>query len=38
VHAGGLIEIVLPNGILVRVDTKVDDRALRRVFEALQAR
>jgi transposase len=38
VHAGGLIEIVLPNGILVRVDAKVDERALRRVFEALQAR
>lgn len=27
VHAGGLIEIVLPDGILVRVDAKVDDRA-----------
>ena len=38
VHAVGLIEIVLPDGILVRVDAKVDDRALRRVFEALQAR
>ncbi|HKR91690.1 IS66-like element accessory protein TnpA [Novosphingobium sp.] len=38
VHAGGLIEIVLPDGILVRVDAKVDDRALRRVIEALQAR
>jgi transposase len=38
VHAGGLIEIVLPDGILVRVDAKVDDRALRRVFEALHAR
>jgi hypothetical protein len=38
VHTGGLIEIVLPDGILVRVDAKVDDRALRRVFEALHAR
>jgi transposase len=38
VHAGGLVEIVLPDGILVRVDAKVDDRALRRVIEALQAR
>jgi transposase len=38
VPAGGLIEIVLPDGILVRVDAKVDDRALRRVIEALQAR
>ena len=38
VHAGGLIEIVLPDGILVRVDAKIDDRALRRVFAALQAR
>jgi transposase len=37
-HTGGLIEIVLPDGILVRVDAKVDDRALRRVIEALQAR
>ena len=37
-HAGGLIEIVLPDGILVRMDAKVDDRALRRVFAALQAR
>jgi transposase len=38
VHAVGLIEIVLPDGILVRVDAKVDDRALRRVIEALLAR
>jgi hypothetical protein len=29
---------VLPDGILVRVDAKVDDCALRRVFEALHAR
>ena len=31
----GLIEIVLPNGILVRVDAGVDGRALRRVLSAL---
>jgi transposase len=32
----GLIEIVLPGGISVRVDAQVDDRALRRVFAALR--
>lgn len=32
----GLIEIVLPGGALVRVDTQVDGRALRRVLSALQ--
>ncbi len=37
-HAVGLIEIVLPDGILVRVDAHVDDRALRCVLDALQAR
>jgi transposase len=31
----GLIEIVLPGGALVRVDTHVDGRALRRVLGAL---
>jgi transposase len=31
----GLIEIVLPNGTLVRVDAGVDGRALRRVLSAL---
>ena len=32
----GLIEIVLPGGISVRVDAQVDDRALRRVLAALR--
>ena len=31
----GLIEIVLPGGALVRVDARVDGRALRRVLGAL---
>ena len=31
----GVIEIVLPNGTLVRVDAGVDGRALRRVLSAL---
>jgi len=34
----GLIEIVLPGGTRVRVDAHVDDRALRCVLDALQAR
>ena len=34
----GLIEIVLPGGISVRVDAHVDDRALRCVLAALHAR
>ena len=37
-HAGGLIEIVLPSGISVRVDAHVDSRALRRVLGALEGR
>ena len=32
----GLMEIVLPGGISVRVDAQVDDRALRRVLAALR--
>lgn len=36
--AGGLIEIVLPNGASVRVDAHVDGRALRRVLDALDER
>ena len=32
----GLIEIVLPPGILVRVDARVDEPALRRVLAALR--
>ena len=36
-HAG-LIEIVLPSGVSVRVDAHVDSRALRRVLGALEGR
>lgn len=35
---GGSIEIVLPGGIVVRVDTQVDGAALRRVLDALERR
>ena len=38
VHADGLIEIVLPSGVLVRVDAHVDGGALRRVLGALEGR
>jgi transposase len=34
----GLIEIVLPGSVLVRVDAHVDGRALRRVLGALSER
>ena len=34
----GLIEIVLPCGVWVRVDAEVDGRALRRVLSALDGR
>ena len=34
----GVIEIVLPSGVLVRVDAAVDGRALRRVLSALDDR
>ena len=34
----GLIEIVLPDGVSLRVDAQVDARALRRVLGALQGR
>ena len=34
----GLIEIVLPSGVLVRVDAAVDSRALRRVLGILDDR
>ena len=34
----GLIEIVLPSGVLVRVDAEVDGRALRRVLGILDDR
>ena len=38
VHSGGLIEIVLPCGVSLRVDAHVDGRALRRVLGALGGR
>jgi hypothetical protein len=34
----GLIEIVLPSGVTLRVDTAVDAAALSRVLAALQQR
>ena len=34
----GLIEITLPDGARIRVDTKVDERALRRVIKVLRDR
>ena len=34
----GLIEIVLPDGVTLRVDAQVDGRALRRVLAALEGR
>ena len=34
----GLIEVALPNGIVVRVDADVDERALRSVVAVLEAR
>lgn len=37
-HADGLIEIVLPSGVSLRVDAHVDGRALRRVLGALDDR
>jgi transposase len=33
----GLIEIVLPDGVLLRVDAQVNTKALRRVLEVLRA-
>jgi hypothetical protein len=34
----GLIEILLPGGVSLRVDSHVDARALRRVLSALEGR
>ncbi len=34
----GLIEVVMPGGVVVRVDGHVDERALRRVLAALNVR
>jgi hypothetical protein len=35
-HVAGLIEIVLPGGVVLRVDANVDGRALRRILIALE--
>ena len=35
---GGLIEIVLPNGVTLRVDAEVDSRALRRILGVMEVR
>jgi transposase len=35
---GGLIEVVLPDGVVVRVDAQVDGAALRRVLDVLGGR
>ena len=37
-RSDGVIEVVLPNGVLVRVDATVDGRALRCVLSALDDR
>lgn len=37
-RSGGLIEVVLPGGAVVRVDALVDGPALRRVLDALSGR
>jgi transposase len=37
-HPEGLIEILLPGGVSVRVDADVDGGALRRVLAALESR
>jgi transposase len=34
----GMIEVLLPGGVSLRVDARVDGRALRRVLEALERR
>jgi transposase len=34
----GMIEILLPGGVSLRVDARVDGRALRRVLDALERR
>ena len=37
-HAPGLIEVMLPGGVMLRVDAEVDEKALRRVLAALSPR
>jgi hypothetical protein len=34
----GLIELVMPSGVVVRMDANVDGRALRRILGALEER
>ena len=34
----GLIELVMPGSVVVRMDAHVDDRALRRILGALEER
>ena len=34
----GLIEVVMPSGVVVRMDAHVDGRALRRILGALEER
>ena len=34
----GLIELVMPSGVVVRMDAHVDGRALRRILDALEER
>jgi hypothetical protein len=36
VRLSGLIEIVLPNGPIIRVDAQVDEQVLRRVLAVLR--
>jgi hypothetical protein len=38
VPSGGVIEVVLPGGAMVRVDAQVDASALRRVLDVLDGR
>jgi hypothetical protein len=37
-RSGGTIEIMLPGGVSLRVDARVDGPALRRVLDALDRR
>jgi transposase len=37
-HPCGLIEIILPDGVRLRIDAAVDEKALRRVLAALSPR
>jgi hypothetical protein len=37
-RSDGLIELVMPSGVVVRMDAHVDGRALRRILGALEER